>query len=117
MGIVTVCLMISTQRRSLLQSIATTIADYRQGEIAPISPDHIAVWLNQFDPGDQPTILREMGVLLKRFYFSKARIKGTSANFSKSLSLLENLHTKSFPIYISCAHKGLAAARRKCYAL
>jgi hypothetical protein len=63
------------QRTQLLESIANTVADYRQGEIAPITPAHVARWVNQFDAADQLTILTEMDSILKRFYFSRARVK------------------------------------------
>lgn len=73
------------QRTQLLESIANTIADYRQGEIAPITPAHVARWINQFDAADQLTILIEMDGLLRRFYFSRARIKAFYRRFLQEL--------------------------------
>jgi hypothetical protein len=32
-------------------------------------------WLNQFETNDQPIILAEMDYIMKRFYFSRARVK------------------------------------------
>ncbi len=75
-----------TQRTQLLESIASTIADYRQGEIAPITSAHVARWVNQFDAADQLTILTEMDALLKRFYFSRARIKAFYQMFLQALN-------------------------------
>jgi len=58
-----------------------TIADYRQIEIASITPSHVEKWLNQFDVDDQPIILAEMDSLMKRFYFSRDRVKRCLRNF------------------------------------
>jgi hypothetical protein len=70
-------------RSILLQSLANTISDYRQNEIAPITPAHIERWLGQFDPKDQPVILSEMDSIMKRFYFSKVRVKEHVRTFLK----------------------------------
>ncbi|MHB8600013.1 MAG: phosphoribosyltransferase-like protein [Ktedonobacteraceae bacterium] len=69
---------------TLLQSLTDTIADYRQGEVSSITPDHVERWLNQFEPDDQLTILTEMASLMKRFYFSKTRVKECLRNFLKN---------------------------------
>jgi hypothetical protein len=70
----------TNQRQVLLQSIATIVADYRQGEIPPIDSNHVDRWVKQFDQfgfGDQAqiVILGEMESILKSYYFSllKAR--------------------------------------------
>jgi hypothetical protein len=62
-------------RYKLLESLANTLSDYRQGEIPPITPMHVEKWLHQFDPGDQMIILAEMDIIMRRFYFSKERIR------------------------------------------
>lgn len=49
--------MIKAHRNALLLSLANTITDYRQNEIAPITPTHVEKWLNQFEIDDQPIIL------------------------------------------------------------
>lgn len=87
-------------RDALLQSLADTIADYRQGEIHPITPTHVERWLNQFEADDQLTVLTEMDSLMKRFYFSRIRVKECLRNFLKNdlldgyspTSLLARLH-------------------------
>lgn len=66
----------NNQRQILLQSIATTISDYRQGEIFAIDENHVDRWVNQFgDFGfcndEQIIILNEMNQILKSFYFSR----------------------------------------------
>lgn len=73
--------MLATHRSALLQSLTHTIAGYRQNEIAPITLSHVEKWLNQFDVDDQPIILAEMDSLMKRFYFSRERIKSCLRNF------------------------------------
>ena len=67
--------MVTDPRGILLQSLARTISDFRRNEIAPITPTHIERWLNQFEAADQFTILAEMNSLMKRFYFSRIRVK------------------------------------------
>jgi len=71
-------------RSALLQSLSNTISDYRLGEIAPITPAHVERWLNQFDTDDQPVILAEMDSLMKRFYFSKVRVKQYLRSFIRN---------------------------------
>ena len=68
-------------RGILLESLASTIADYRQGEIEPITVSHVDRWLNQFDIDDQLIILAEMDTTMKRFYFSRVRVKAYVRNF------------------------------------
>lgn len=63
----------------LLESIVETIADYRQGEVdwrgeeVTPTPARVKRWVKQFDDGVQ--ILREMDHVLKKTYFSRARIQ------------------------------------------
>lgn len=73
--------MIATPYQPLLQSIATTVADYRAGEIAPIDPDHVERWIHQFDEEDRLVILQEMDRILQRYYLSR----------QKAIQLLEEL--------------------------
>ncbi|QQE66315.1 hypothetical protein GFS31_30130 [Leptolyngbya sp. BL0902] len=66
----------TNQRQTLLQSIATIVADYRQGEIAAIDPNHIDRWVRQFsefgfDDEAQIIILGEMERILKSYYISR----------------------------------------------
>lgn len=57
---------------NLLESIADTVGDYRQGEIAPITPDHVNTWVMQFDKNDRPIILKEMDNILETYYVTKS---------------------------------------------
>jgi hypothetical protein len=67
--------MISTYRQNLLESIATTIADYRHGEIYAMTPDHVNRWVDQFNRDEQLTILAEMDRILKIYYVSRQKAK------------------------------------------
>jgi len=67
----------TNHRQALLQSIAMIIADYRQGEIAAIDPNHIDRWVRQFstfgfDDEEQVIILGEMERILKSCYISRS---------------------------------------------
>lgn len=62
------------ERDDLLASIAATISDYREGDLAAPTPAHVDRWVNQFDAAVQLPILREMDHVLKQTYFSR---KGT----------------------------------------
>ena len=49
------------ERSKLLDSIADTIKDYREGEIAPPTPEHVDKWVHQFDNAVQVPLLHELG--------------------------------------------------------
>ncbi|MFQ6163423.1 hypothetical protein [Sinorhizobium meliloti] len=59
------------ERDELLKSIAATTGDYREGDLAASTPEHVERWINQFDAAVQLPILREMDHVLKRTYFSR----------------------------------------------
>jgi len=63
-----------SQQNALLESIAGTIADYRDGQIPRPTPAHVEKWVSQFDAGVRLPILREMDHVLKKTYFSKDRV-------------------------------------------
>lgn len=69
-------------RASLLQSIATTIADYRAGQIAPPTAAHVDRWISQFDLAVQLDMLAELDHVLSNTYVPKA----TVTNFLTQLS-------------------------------
>ena len=58
-------------RDELLQSIATTILDYRKGEIPAPTAEHVDRWIRQFDPSVQEPMLTEMDHVLKQSYLSR----------------------------------------------
>ena len=55
-----------------LQSVAATIRDYEPGQALPLD-------------ADQPILLGELNVLLRRFYFSRARVKEALGRFLDEL--------------------------------
>lgn len=62
------------ERSKLLASIANTIKDYREGEIAQPTPAHVDRWVYQFDNTVQIPLLRELDHVLKNTYFSKSYV-------------------------------------------
>src|SRR5882672_3548504 len=51
---------VMSARDGLLASVANTIQDYRAGEIAKPSPEHVDRWIQQFEKGVQLRLLREL---------------------------------------------------------
>ena len=64
-----------SERDDLLVSVAGTIKDYRAGEIAEPTPEHVARWISQFSSDAQVPVLRELDYVFKRTYVSKARMQ------------------------------------------
>jgi hypothetical protein len=64
-----------TERHRLLDSITSTIADYREGDLLAPTPDHVERWVCQFDEEVRVPILREMDHVLKMTYFSRKDTK------------------------------------------
>lgn len=62
-------------RQTLLESIATTISDYRSGEIPSITPTHVEQWISQFDQDEQLIILSETNSIFSKYYISKEKAK------------------------------------------
>lgn len=66
-------------RGTLLESIALTIADYRQGEIVQPNVEHVDRWIRQFarfgaDESTQHVLLSEVLHILKHTYISKPTV-------------------------------------------
>lgn len=55
------------RRGKVVDSIVSTIRDYRFGEVT-IDNDHVERWVRQFEVEDQPVILQELDRLLKQYY-------------------------------------------------
>ena len=64
-----------TERRNLLSSIANIIKDYRAGEIAEPTSDHVDRWISQFDEDVQIPMLRELDHVFKLTYKPKLEVK------------------------------------------
>lgn len=69
-----------SERSDLLTSIAKTVEDYRDGDLAPRTPDDVDCWIQQFAVAVQVPLLREIDHVLKQTYFTKANV---SEFFSK----------------------------------
>ena len=63
-----------TEREDLLASIASTIRDYRAGEIAEPTPEHVDRWIRQFGEDVQVPMLRELDHVFERTYYSRDRM-------------------------------------------
>jgi hypothetical protein len=64
-----------SNRSALLASIASTIADYRQGEITAPDSEHVNKWISQFDAEVQEPILAELDHVLKNTYIPKPEVE------------------------------------------
>lgn len=58
-------------RQELLDSIATTIGDYRTDALPQPTPEHVDRWVRQFGDQVQEPILAEMAYVLGKTYFSR----------------------------------------------
>ena len=65
----------ASRRAELVRSIASTIADYRQGEIATPDADHVDRWTTQFDAAVQEPMLDELDHVLKKTYVTRANVE------------------------------------------
>ncbi|MCX8501303.1 MAG: hypothetical protein ORO03_06385 [Alphaproteobacteria bacterium] len=63
-----------TERQDLLESIAKTIHDYRDGSLPKPITHHVECWVQQFEADMQVPILREVDHVLKNTYFSKEKV-------------------------------------------
>jgi hypothetical protein len=74
----------------LLESIAQTVLDYREGEIERPSSEHVDKWVRQFGEGFREPILSELDYVLKRTYIPKAKVQEFLAAVLKSTKLAGN---------------------------
>lgn len=77
----------ASERHALAASIASTIADYREGEIDRPTPEHVETWVSQFEGDVQIPLLREMKYVLERTYFTRADVEA----FLKTILTSEKL--------------------------
>jgi hypothetical protein len=64
--------MANGEREQLLQSICTTVADYRADDLPAPDTAHVERWVEQFPEPSQDLILQEMGHVLSNSYWSRA---------------------------------------------
>lgn len=57
-------------RKTHLEYIANILSDFRQGELATPTPEHVDRWISQFDTAVQLPMLQEMTYVLQKTYFS-----------------------------------------------
>ncbi|MBN1226837.1 MAG: hypothetical protein JXA79_07585, partial [Deltaproteobacteria bacterium] len=81
------------EQTKLLISIADIIKDYREGEIAQPTPDHVDRWIHQFDKDLQIPLLSEIAYVFKQTYFSKSIV---SDFFAKQIDLRELAGEKAY---------------------
>ncbi|MCH8911614.1 MAG: hypothetical protein IH867_12885, partial [Chloroflexi bacterium] len=62
-------------RRELLESVADTISDYRESEVAPRTPARIESWMKQFPEASQDPLLDALVHVLATTYISKDKFK------------------------------------------
>lgn len=63
-----------TERERIIESITTTIADYREGDIEVPTTTHVNRWVRQFTAAVQLPLLQEIDHVLKKTYFSRERV-------------------------------------------
>jgi hypothetical protein len=90
-----------SERQTLLESIAHTIADYRTGEIPTPDAAHVDRWIRQFDEDVQVPLLRELDYVFKQTYLSRADI---CQIFEEQLMHNEKFTGKQPRDYWSSAH-------------
>jgi hypothetical protein len=71
-------------RKELVESIATRIADYRDGQVEKPSPEHVDRWIRQFDSGAQEPMLAELNHVFEHTYFSKQDVHDYLAGLAVS---------------------------------
>lgn len=76
-----------SDREDLLVSIAETIADYRAGDVAAPTPEHVDAWIRQFDDAVQEPMLAELDHVLKKTYISKETVENFLSRLAKENKL------------------------------
>jgi hypothetical protein len=65
-----------SERNALLESISNTIKDYRSGEIAEPTSEHVNKWVVQFDEVVQVPLLRAIDHVFKKTYLTRDWVSG-----------------------------------------
>ncbi|MYE45146.1 MAG: hypothetical protein F4X25_00010 [Chloroflexi bacterium] len=68
-------------------ALTEILADYREGEIPPLTGAHVERWVSQFDKGSQELLLQELSHVLRQTYFSRATVRSllSSLVYTKKL--------------------------------
>ncbi len=67
--------MAASERKALATSIASTISDYREGEIDRPTQEHVERWLKQFKTDVQIPLLRELDHVLNNTYYGREKVR------------------------------------------
>lgn len=78
------------EQDDLLASIAATIAEHREGDLAAPTQEHVERWINQSDAAVRLPILREMDHALKRTYFSREGTRKFLAGLFQTQKLVDD---------------------------
>ena len=97
-----------SERSDVLNSIAETIADYRQDDLETPTSEHVDRWVTQFDAAVQLPILREMDHVLKKTYFSRDRKEFVSrdAILKRNSSSVTGIRARFFERHRISRHPG-----------
>ena len=74
------------EREDLLASLASTIKDYRFGEIAEPTVQHVDCWVRQFSDDVQVPMLRELDHVFKQTYVSQDKARQLLTSIVRSFS-------------------------------
>ena len=96
-----------TDRAHLLASIAETVADYRTGELASPTPEHVDRWVCQFSKKVQVPLLRELDHVLNQTYFTRAAVSAFLGNLVTNNKLAG---ANPLEFWKSAIHRVLSAA-------
>lgn len=66
---------IQVERFKLIESIIKTTNDYKMPAGMKMSSEHVERWISQFYLNEQIVILEEMNQILKKYYFSRNKVK------------------------------------------
>lgn len=64
-----------SELKLLIDSIVATCSDYHIGEASTFNAQHVETWINQFNDESRVLILKELDNVLKKTYFSLARVE------------------------------------------
>jgi len=80
-----------SERIELLNAIASEIKEYRKGEIAEPTPEHVDRWARQFTEENQLSLLREFSHVIKNSFLTQKEVN----DFLYGLTKNENLAGKN----------------------
>jgi len=79
-----------SERSDLLESIANTIQDYRAGDLAEPTAEHVDRWVKQFCKNVQVPLLRELDAVLKETYLTRSFVSTFLDSLVTNVALVGN---------------------------